>query len=109
MANTQETGYIYVAEAASHGPMYGHGFATLFLAEVYGMTPRSDIREKLAKATLADKSLRLGSEIDALISPMNVNDAYEDFWLLTMKSKHAEARARLQALADKGIPLIVPK
>lgn len=51
LANTQESGYIYVAEAASHGPMYGHGFAALFLAEVYGMTPRSDIREKLAKAT----------------------------------------------------------
>jgi prenyltransferase beta subunit len=51
LTNTQETGYIYVAEAASHGPMYGHGFATLFLAEVYGMTQRTDIREKLAKAT----------------------------------------------------------
>jgi hypothetical protein len=51
LGNTQETGYIYVSDAASHGPMYGHGFATLFLAEVYGMTPRSDLREKLSKAT----------------------------------------------------------
>lgn len=31
-----ETGLI--AEDTSHGPMYGHGFATLFLGEVYGMT-----------------------------------------------------------------------
>ncbi len=30
--------------------MYGHGFATLFLAECYGMTQRADIREKLTKA-----------------------------------------------------------
>ncbi len=30
--------------------MYGHGFATLFLAECYGMTMRADIREKLSKA-----------------------------------------------------------
>ena len=30
--------------------MYGHGFATLFLAEVYGMTPRPDVRETLRKA-----------------------------------------------------------
>lgn len=51
LENTQETGYVYVPGAASHGPMYGHGFATLFLAEVYGMTSRTDIREKLAKAT----------------------------------------------------------
>ena len=32
------------------GPMYEHGFATLFLAEVYGMSPRDDMRDKLARA-----------------------------------------------------------
>ena len=30
--------------------MYEHGFATLFLAEVYGMSPRDDMRDKLARA-----------------------------------------------------------
>src|SRR5688572_14798064 len=34
----------------NHGPMYGHGFATLFLAEVYGMTGNGDVKEKLQKA-----------------------------------------------------------
>jgi prenyltransferase beta subunit len=48
--NTQESGFIILSAAASHGPMYGHGFATLFLAEVYGMSPDSSVREKLAKA-----------------------------------------------------------
>ncbi len=38
LANTQESGFINVTNASSHGPMYGHGFATLFLAECYGMT-----------------------------------------------------------------------
>jgi hypothetical protein len=50
LANTQESGFINVPNASSHGPMYGHGFATLFLAECYGMTMRADIREKLTKA-----------------------------------------------------------
>ena len=50
LANTQESGFINVTTASSHGPMYGHGFATLFLAESYGMTMRSDIRDKLSKA-----------------------------------------------------------
>ncbi len=36
LANVAETGLI--AADTSHGPMYGHGFATLFLGEVYGMT-----------------------------------------------------------------------
>jgi squalene cyclase len=30
--------------------MYSHAFATLFLAEIYGMTHRQDVREKLQKA-----------------------------------------------------------
>ena len=39
-----------IAAETSYGPMYGHGFATLFLAEVYGMSRRTDLREKLQKA-----------------------------------------------------------
>jgi uncharacterized protein YfaS (alpha-2-macroglobulin family) len=33
-----------------HGPMFKHGFATLFLAECCGMTSRPDLRDKIAKA-----------------------------------------------------------
>ncbi|MEK6643924.1 MAG: prenyltransferase/squalene oxidase repeat-containing protein [Planctomycetota bacterium] len=39
-----------IAAETSYGPMYGHGFATLFLAEMYGMSPKADLREKLQKA-----------------------------------------------------------
>lgn len=30
-----------------HGPMYGHGFGTLFLAEVYGMVHQKELRDRL--------------------------------------------------------------
>ncbi len=50
LANTEQSGYIKAPGAASHGPMYGHGFATLFLAECYGMSRRPKLREKLAAA-----------------------------------------------------------
>ena len=46
----EKSGFISVEGAQSHGPMYEHGFATLFLAEVYGMSPRDDMRDKLARA-----------------------------------------------------------
>ncbi len=36
LANMAETGLL--ANDTSHGPMYGHGFAALFLGEIYGMT-----------------------------------------------------------------------
>lgn len=45
-----------ITSEANNGPMYGHGFATLFLGEVYGMTPGGDntranrIHEALVKA-----------------------------------------------------------
>jgi hypothetical protein len=50
LEHTQESGFITIQGSTSHGPMYGHGFATLFLAEAYGMTMRTDIRQRLAKA-----------------------------------------------------------
>jgi prenyltransferase beta subunit len=50
LAQTQDSGFIVVPDSSSHGPMYGHGFATLFLAEAYGMTMRGEIRDKLSKA-----------------------------------------------------------
>lgn len=39
-----------LAADTSHGPMYGHGYATLFLGEVYGQTQDPRVREVLLKA-----------------------------------------------------------
>ena len=48
LASAQESGLI--ASDQSHGPMYGHGFATLFLGEVYGMTGDEQVKDKLQRA-----------------------------------------------------------
>lgn len=48
--NTRADGFICPPEDRGHGPMYGHGFATLFLGEVYGMSPRDDLRDSLARS-----------------------------------------------------------
>ncbi len=50
MWNTSPSGFIAVLASSTHGPMYSHGFGTLFLAEAYGMTRRPELREKLQKA-----------------------------------------------------------
>ena len=40
-----------LAAETSHGPMYGHGFATLFLGEIYGMNPDDRrVRDALGRA-----------------------------------------------------------
>ncbi len=47
--NASESGLL--AAETSHGPMYGHGFAALFLAEIYGMNPSDRrVRDALVKA-----------------------------------------------------------
>jgi prenyltransferase beta subunit len=40
-------GYLRSRQGTSHGPMYGHGFGTLFLAEVHGMVHDRDLRVRL--------------------------------------------------------------
>lgn len=40
-------GYLLSKTGASHGPMYGHGFGTLFLAEVHGMVHDRELRTRL--------------------------------------------------------------
>jgi len=50
LEKTQPSGYIIDQPSAGHGPMYGHGFAAMFLAECYGMTRREDLRPKLVAA-----------------------------------------------------------
>jgi hypothetical protein len=43
----QIPGYLVNSRTSLHGPMYGHGFATLFLAEAYGMIPNGTLRKQL--------------------------------------------------------------
>lgn len=50
LSASKPNGFINVPDSESHGPMYGHGFATLFLAEVYGMDPRPEVRDALDRA-----------------------------------------------------------
>lgn len=50
LAHTDANGFINVEHSSSHGPMYGHGFAALFLGEVYGMSRHPELREKLKLA-----------------------------------------------------------
>ena len=45
---TSESGFIAIP--GEQRGMYGHGFATMFLAEVYGMSQRAELREKLEAA-----------------------------------------------------------
>lgn len=48
--SSRDNGFIVREEAISRGQMYGHGFATLFLAETWGMTQRRGLGDKVRDA-----------------------------------------------------------
>ncbi len=49
LSHSTETGLLVSDQ--THGPMYGHGFATLFLGEIYGMNRDDDrVRDALVRA-----------------------------------------------------------
>ncbi len=50
LACAQPSGFIVEPTPTTQGPMYSHGFATLFLAECYGMSRRTELRDKLGLA-----------------------------------------------------------
>lgn len=50
LSHAKSNGFINAADYAGYGPMYGHGFATLFLAEAYGMSAQRGFRGSLSKA-----------------------------------------------------------
>ena len=51
---TRRPGFLHNPLASPHGPMYGHGFGTLFLAEVHGMVQGKKLRDELH-----DKGVRI--------------------------------------------------
>ena len=50
LASVTESGFIEHIRGTSHGPMYGHGFATMFLAECHGTALREDLGSSLERA-----------------------------------------------------------
>ncbi len=45
-------GFLTNPRASFHGPMYGHGFATLFLAEAHGMVNQPALRSNCATPSI---------------------------------------------------------
>ncbi len=50
LQHAQQNGLIGVAREGVRGVMYGHGFATLFLGQIYGATRQREIRPALSNA-----------------------------------------------------------
>lgn len=50
LSRCDASGFIHNPAIQPHGPMYGHGFAVMFLAEAYGMSQRDDLKPCLSRA-----------------------------------------------------------
>jgi prenyltransferase beta subunit len=94
-------GFLHNPHATPHGPMYGHGFATLFLAEASGMVHDKELRDDLNK--------KLHSAVKLILASQNA----EGGWRYTPSSKDADLSVTicqimaLRAARNAGID--VPK
>jgi hypothetical protein len=50
MEQPNPAGFLFNPRSHQHGPMYGHGFATMFLAEAHGTIADRDLRGKVREA-----------------------------------------------------------
>ncbi len=51
LGRSQENGFIVEADVRTHAPLYGHGYATMFLGQVFGESFDPRVREALKAAT----------------------------------------------------------
>jgi len=49
LRHTRDTGYI-ASDSTSYSNMYGHGYGMLYLSQIVGMSPSSEVEEKLQRA-----------------------------------------------------------
>jgi hypothetical protein len=94
-------GYLNNPTASPHGPMYGHGFATLFLAEAYGMVHDPVLREEVQN--------KLHKAVDLILKSQN----FEGGWRYTPDSRDADLSVticQIMALrAARNAGLFVPR
>jgi len=57
-------GFLHHFRDSSHGPMYGHGFGTLFLGEIYGMVQDEALKDRLHDMLTKAIAVILGSQND---------------------------------------------
>jgi hypothetical protein len=50
LAHAQPGGFIVEDEVVTHAALYGHGFATLYLGQIFGEDKRAEVREALKRA-----------------------------------------------------------
>ncbi|MBN2578480.1 MAG: terpene cyclase/mutase family protein [Pirellulales bacterium] len=94
----QPSGFINGPDTATHGPMYGHGFATLFLAECYGMSARPDLHEKLSAA------------VRLIVNTQNKEGGWRYFPRITEDADISVTVCEVMALrAARNVGIFVPK
>lgn len=94
-------GYLHNPDSTKHGPMYGHGFGTLFLAEISGQIHDRQLREQV------DRTLHRAVEL--ILKSQNI----EGGWRYTPTSREADLSVTVcQIMALRGarnVGIDVPK
>jgi hypothetical protein len=84
LSKSRPDGFLSNHLATPHGPMYGHGFGTLFLGEVHGMVHEERLRTEVAE------KLRLAVDLIIKCQNRNRNSVHQGGWRYTPTSHDAD-------------------
>ena len=96
----QYSGYLYKPDSG-HGPMYGHGFATLFLSEVYGMVHEKMLRDEVRK--------KLHRAVTRIIKSQNTQGAWRYFPNSTDADLSVTVCQMMALRSARNAGILVPK
>jgi hypothetical protein len=103
--NGQNRGYLHNTSGHEHGPMYGHGFGTLFLAEACGMVHEPRLRDEV-RSTLKEA-------VDLILRSQNTDGNAKGGWRYHPSSRDADISVticQIMALrAARNAGIAVPK
>lgn len=109
LASAAPTGFIAEPGADyDQQPMYGHGFATMFLAEVYGMTSRREVKGAVQRAVqlIVDTQNREGGWRYAP-EPREADISVTVCQVMALRGAHNTGIAVSRATIDKAVAYIL--
>jgi len=107
LSRAQPSGFLVEAEVKTHGPMYGHGFATMYLGQVYGMDDRPAVWETLKRAVELIVSAQDASGAWRYTpAPDDADVSVTTCQMIALQSVHAAGIAVPREVMDRAVQFV---
>lgn len=107
LSRSQPSGFLVEADVRTHGPMYGHGFATMYLGQVYGMDDRPTVWDVLKRGVALIVSAQDPSGAWRYTpSPDDADVSVTTCQMIALQSAHAAGIAIPRDVQDRSVEFL---